>query len=197
MSIQGSINNMIQSAATLAVLNPNIRAKAEDRQKQSEANRMLKKLDDEIYKGKEASQAALEKKVTAGATPEEFIDQVEHEMGYFEDVAKKAAAAYKEKYKINPSRANYEALQAKKSAAQLFKDLPGKLRQELANDKASVKNEAQASQRRRFLDYIKNEPTNLGVTIGQLDPKMQKEIAKSYSKGERRRIMDKEDKAHG
>lgn len=54
--------------------------------------------------------------------------------------------------------------------------------------------QVQRKQRRNFLDYIKNEPTNLGVNVGNLSLDLQKQIAKSYSSEERRKIMNKADK---
>ena len=52
----------------------------------------------------------------------------------------------------------------------------------------------QKKKRRNFLDYIKNDPTNLGGNVGNLSPKLQKQIAKSYTTYERKKIMDLADK---
>lgn len=50
-------------------------------------------------------------------------------------------------------------------------------------------------QRRSFVEAMKGEQVRFGkgepTTFGELDPKLQKQIAQQYSKGERKKVMDK------
>lgn len=47
--------------------------------------------------------------------------------------------------------------------------------------------------RRNFLKYMQDEPTSLGVKFGDLPKTQQMELAKAYSKSERKAIMDRKD----
>lgn len=53
---------------------------------------------------------------------------------------------------------------------------------------------AQTTKRRRFMDYLRDEPTSLGGTVGELPAKLQRQIAKAYSRKERRELMDRKDR---
>lgn len=48
----------------------------------------------------------------------------------------------------------------------------------------------QRKTRRVFMDYLKTQKTNLGSTVGQLPPALQKQIASTYTKSQRRKMMD-------
>lgn len=54
--------------------------------------------------------------------------------------------------------------------------------------------DAKKTQRRNFMEYLKKEPTSLGGTVGDLPPAMQKQIAGQYTKSQRKRLMDMEDR---
>ena len=62
-----------------------------------------------------------------------------------------------------------------------------------AKEAVQVKQAAKRKTRRNFLDYMKDEPTSLGGTFGELDPKLQKQIAKQYTKAQKKQIMDRKD----
>lgn len=98
---------------------------------------------------------------------------------------KQQAAAAKEK-------AKREAAQQKISQRQ-----PAASPQQMAAQKAaqSVANaiEAQKTQRRNFMEYLKKQPSSLGQ-IGDLDPALQKKIAAAYSPAMRKRLMDAADR---
>lgn len=55
----------------------------------------------------------------------------------------------------------------------------------------------QQSRERNFLDYMKDQPTNLGIKFGELPKSAQKELAKAYTPSERQKIMNKGGAAHG
>ena len=47
------------------------------------------------------------------------------------------------------------------------------------------------------MTYLSQMPTSLGGVVGELPKDVQKTIASTYSKSERRSIMDRMDKEHG
>ena len=66
-----------------------------------------------------------------------------------------------------------------------------------ANKRVEEQKEAKKVQRRRFDDYLSKMPSSLGGTIGNLPKKVRQQIAKTYTKYERKKIMDEEDKKRG
>lgn len=82
---------------------------------------------------------------------------------------------------------------AKTKAAAGTKSMKTEVAETTATDSLTTAQEGKRKTRRNFLNYMKDEPTSLGVTFGQLDHKLQKEIAKNYSSSERKRIMDRKD----
>lgn len=44
------------------------------------------------------------------------------------------------------------------------------------------------------MTHLKQQPTSIGVTVGELPTNVQKQIASGYSKSERRKLMDTMDK---
>lgn len=78
------------------------------------------------------------------------------------------------------------------SAASIKKTL--KQRQEEQLKKIKEQQEAKKKQRRNFMTYLRKQPTSLGGTVGELPEKMQKQIAASYSKSQRARMMDEMDR---
>lgn len=71
------------------------------------------------------------------------------------------------------------------------------LQEQKATESLKTNQESKRNSRRNFLDYMKNEPTSLGSKFGDLDPKLQKQIAAQYTKSQRKTIMDRKDAANG
>lgn len=67
-------------------------------------------------------------------------------------------------------------------------------KQEQAAKKVEEVKEAKKTQRRNFMDYLKKQETSLGGTVGDLPPAMQKQIAATYSKSQRKTMMDRMDR---
>lgn len=65
-----------------------------------------------------------------------------------------------------------------------------------AKQSAADAKQAKAKQRRSFKEYLAKQPSSLGQ-IGDLDPKLQALIAKSFSKTRHRQLMDIMDKEAG
>lgn len=66
--------------------------------------------------------------------------------------------------------------------------------QQQAMDRMSRQSQAKKTQRRNFMDYLRQQPTSLGGTVGDLSPNLQKQIASQYSKNERRNMMNRMDR---
>lgn len=47
--------------------------------------------------------------------------------------------------------------------------------------------------RRRFIDYMRNEPTSFGLKLGQLPKDVQKTVLSEYTPSQRRKIMNEKD----
>lgn len=70
-------------------------------------------------------------------------------------------------------------------------------RQQQAQQKAEQTKAAkqqQVQKRRNFMEYLAKQETSLGGTVGELPVSMQKEIAKTYTKSQRRTMMDRMDR---
>lgn len=70
-------------------------------------------------------------------------------------------------------------------------------KQEAATEKVKQIQEAKTKQRRNFMDYLSKMPTSLGGTVGELPKDVQKTIASTYSKSQRRTLMDRMDRENG
>ena len=64
---------------------------------------------------------------------------------------------------------------------------------ESAESELKAKQEEKRSSRRNFLDYMKDEPTSFGGTVGELKPEWRKAVLSAYNKKERKEIMDRKD----
>ena len=185
MSIQSNINTALSLASLLATQSPTLKAKAEERAE-------LKKLGHRETVTKEAYKEAA--KVSDVETAEQLEQQLEdiqtqkfnlrpsadilseklaNRYGQFDDPEMEAASS-----KITEAKSRIERYKAEKKAAEELK----------------AKQEERRKSRRKFIDFMKDEPTSLGATIGELDPKLQKQILKTYSSAERKKIMDRGDK---
>lgn len=66
-----------------------------------------------------------------------------------------------------------------------------------SNQRAQKQVKAKASQKRRFKDYLAKMETSLGGTVGELPAEAQAYIASQYSRKDRKKIMDEEDRKGG
>lgn len=97
----------------------------------------------------------------------------------------------------------YQELKAKKAAGPAEKAAEPQAPKAGASPQAQARAKAEQSaanaieekktQRRKFMDYLKQEPTSLGGTVGQFPPTIQKQIASQYTKSQRKRLMDMRD----
>lgn len=63
-----------------------------------------------------------------------------------------------------------------------------------ARQNAANEIDAKKTQKRNFMDYLKNQPTSLGGKVGDLSPAMQKQIASGYSASQRKKLMEMADR---
>lgn len=68
------------------------------------------------------------------------------------------------------------------------------LRAQEANRHSQSQQTAKKKNRRYFLEYLRKQPTSLGGTVGDFPISKQREIAKQYNRGDRKRMMDRMDK---
>lgn len=71
-------------------------------------------------------------------------------------------------------------------------------KQDQAREKATKSRDeavqAKKKTRRNFMKYLRQQPTSLGGTVGQLPEKMQKQIAAQYNGRQRKELMDQMDR---
>ena len=207
MNIQSNINQGLSVASMLLTMHPALRAKAEKRAELKNLGQREKVLQKQ-YK----TVAGTVKDVEAGEKVPEMLKADEFGGSKFtnppdveraEKIEGKLADIAEKRFDIEPTSENYaEALHAEyggvpsglsteKNQISQFK---ANLAAAKAQDNLKAKQKEKRQGRRNFKDYIASEPTSLGGSVGELDPKIQKFIAQSYSKAEKKQIMDRKDK---
>lgn len=194
--IQSSINNILDKAAIAKKLDPKAQLEA---QKQAE----LETLDARESALGERNKALVEaQKGRADVDNNEMrmklrmsdLDEAKNIGDERFDIAKK-------RFELSPSKDTYDAYAKSRVANKNFNDFynarkkaydEGRQQQAMADMQSQA--EAKKKLRRNFMDYIGQQPTSLGGTVGELPKDMQKQIASQYSKGDRKRMMDSMDK---
>lgn len=103
---------------------------------------------------------------------------------------------------IDPEYQNELDERYKKNLKRLFELNPNEktynkydeFRAQVANKHAQSQTTAKKKNRRYFLEYLRKQPTSIGGTVGDLPISKQREIAKQYNRGDRKRMMDRMDK---
>ena len=67
-------------------------------------------------------------------------------------------------------------------------------KQKQAADKVKQVQQAKKTQRRNFMAYLGKMETSLGGTVAELPKNVQHEIAKTYTRSQRKTIMDRMDR---
>ena len=67
-------------------------------------------------------------------------------------------------------------------------------KQEQAAEKVKKVQQAKKTQRRNFMAYLGKMETSLGGTVAELPKNVQHEIAKTYTRSQRKTIMDRMDR---
>lgn len=217
MSVQASINNMLSVAGVLASMNPEIRARAENRAEVSKLNAREKALQEQY---RQASGKVEDVENLSKISAENLLDADELGATKFTSLPDTKTTSrieddltdlYAQKFDLSPSAETYSAklaaeygqypgLDKEQERVGVFRKHLEAKEAEKAVEEAKRKAEEQlmlkqAEKRssRRFMDYLKDEPTSLGVNVGALSKSAQKEIAKNYTKAEKTRIMNTKD----
>lgn len=193
MSIQSTINQGLSLAALLATQSHYFKSKAETRQTVKTEKDRLKKL----VKTSDAINETISKDLTSDKS-----DSLEKAAQGFEDLAKyrgEGVDIAEKLFQAQPSAEHYELIGFEKQQSKLFSGMAEKVRQQItmkAQESLKSAQETKRQARRSFLNYMKDEPTSFGVTIGELNPKLRKAVLSEYSKSERKAIMDRKDAAN-
>ena len=188
-NFQQSVNQALSTAGALAGLSGIPQKKAAEKA--------------EIEKEK-AEQAALEKKEEILAQQAEIAAKDNRvnvpgttQFKIFRDIAREAAEVARQQFERNPSNDTYRKYSHIRSMAyrEHFRTLhDDEKEQSTAMDRMIKQQEAKKTQRRNFMSYLAQQSTSLGVTVGDLSPDTQKQIASQYSKSQRRTMMNRMDK---
>ena len=101
----------------------------------------------------------------------------------------------KKKFQLDPTEENFQATVQKQQSYRSFNKYEElMMRQQEAMQKVANKQDAKQKQKRNFMSYLKEQPTNLGTTVGELPLNIQKQLAKQYSPAQRKQLMDTIDK---
>lgn len=124
---------------------------------------------------------------------------------YQRELGREKADVLRRQYEANPTKGGLTAYLRTRSAYydEPIASLPED-EEVLAEERAmssmrskGVQQVQQAQKRRYFMDYLRNEPTSLGGTVGELDPNLQKTIAGQYNRSQRKALMDRIDRERG
>lgn len=205
MSIQAGINQALSVAGLFASQSPALKDKAEKRAELKSLGRKEKVLSKAVSESAGAGDSKL---------AQELVDEIgEIKKQQFEvDPSEKSFQAYRQQHygttegqkeraittQEDPQALAEELYEQIQYKSEVASNLESMLKPQEASVKAqeavTVAQEQKRKTRRNFLDYMKDEPTSFGKTIGELDPKLQQTILKDYSKAERKKIMDERDK---
>lgn len=90
---------------------------------------------------------------------------------------------------LGMAAAGATAYKAKEAAANKLLE-----KQEQAAEKVKQVQQAKKAQRRNFIAYLGKMETSLGGTVAELPKNVQHEIAKTYTRSQRKTIMDRMDR---
>lgn len=207
MSIQGSVNQTLGTVGVLATFSPQLKEHAE---KMAE-NRKIKKEEKAL---KEQGEAIASSNSSIRPEVEEDINNRSRELARRKFELEPSAETYSEYAKqiprklppddpedIHMGRMAGVQDEARRAAEynyaykQSYNNELARLdKQQQAMAKQRRQKDAKITQRRNFMDYISSMPSSFGGTVGQLPKDMQKQIASTYTKSQRKTIMDSMDK---
>ena len=166
MSIQSAVNQTLSIAGLLIGMNPAVKAAAEKQQQISALSRRAGTLE----KGLEIATASGDKNLS-------------------QELSEDLSRTKKEQFMKDPTTESYSAYQKVEQQRRMSAEEAAAKAEKAMADAQTEKRKG----RRRFSEYLALEPTGYGVTVGQLPKNLQKELAKQYSKAERKELMDRRD----
>ena len=188
-NFQQSVNQALSTAGALAGLSGIPQKKAAEKaeiEKAKAAQEAFEKR--EKILAQQADIAAKDARVNIPGTTQFKI---------FRDIAREGADMARQQFEKNPSNDTYKKYSDLRSMAygEPFRTLhDDEKKQSTAMDRMIKQQEAKKTQKRNFMSYLAQQSTSLGVTVGDLSPDTQKQIASQYSKSQRRTMMNRMDK---
>ena len=195
-SIQGDINQALGTLGALATFSPQLKEHAEKMAENRNLNKRQKVLDEQA----KIAEQDLKNKTTPNANGDIIIDaQTASEIQQSrreqmrqnqeqEDISRR-------RYDLKPTLENYQKWQTDASINQNARDEYANIeKQEKSMGRVGRLQEAKKTQKRNFMDYLSQQSTSLGGTVGELPKPLQKQIASQYTKSQRKTMMDRMDR---
>ena len=194
--IQGDINQALGTLGALATFSPQLQEHAENMAENRNLNKRQKVLDEQA----KIAEQDLKNKTTPNANGDIIIDaQTASEIQQSrreqmrqnqeqEDISRR-------RYDLKPTLENYQKWQTDASINQNARDEYANIeKQEKSMGRVGRLQEAKKTQKRNFMDYLSQQSTSLGGTVGELPKPLQKQIASQYTKSQRKTMMDRMDR---
>lgn len=124
----------------------------------------------------------------------EFDDRVDAYRHELSRLAENRLDIEERKYQLNPNRENYDTVMSARDVLSSIRETDS-LREKQKQAMARMSEQAQAkkTQRRNFMNYLAQQPTSLGGTVGDLPKSLQKQVASQYTRSQRKTMMDRMD----
>lgn len=205
-SIQGDINQALGTVGVLATFSPQLKEHAEKMSEKRNLNNRQKAIDAQIAAATSSGKALRPEVEEAIEKESKDIAKRRFELEPSAETYSEYAKQLPRKIKEDPEDIHRERMagipdEARRAAEydhaykeaynQEFSRLD-KMSQ--AMNRVGRQSEAKKTQRRNFMDYLKQQSLSLGGTVGDLPMSFQKQIASTYTKSQRKTIMDRMDK---
>lgn len=218
-NFQGAVNNMLGMAAAAATLNPELKAEREAKTAETKAQKLEEAYKGEVNRAKkilsdpENPVGGVERTEAENTVSEanKAVQEAREEALSKNPTAKRAENVVQGRIKSTSDDRVMSGYAL--GAEQHSKEVAGRLtpvikaairgvsrdetKMEEANNTSQKQVKAKASQKRRFKDYLAKMETSLGGTVGDLPAEAQAYIASQYSRKDRKKIMDEEDRKGG
>lgn len=177
--IQNAVNQMLGTAAMAARLAPGYEERYELRKLGKQEQAIAKQEEVATISGKEALNTGVQEKMLA--------------------LKQTAADVAERKFQLQPTAENFEAMVKKASGVGSMRSVYNvfnkakQRKMDEAMQNVAAKQEAAQNQKRNFMNYLRNEPIAGGGKVGDLPINVQKQIASTYSKADRKKLMDRGD----
>lgn len=125
-----------------------------------------------------------------------LVDRVDEQGKELSRLAETSLDIRERQYHLNPNQKNYDAVMTARTRLSSLKENMAFLeeRQNQAMKRMSEQAQAKKTQRRKFMDYLSQQPTSLGGTVGELPKPLQKQVASQYTRSQRKAMMDRMDR---
>ena len=124
-----------------------------------------------------------------------LVDRVDEQRAEVVRLGENDLGIKERRYQLNPTPKNYDAVMEARTRLSSFKETMDSLEERQNQAMARMREQAQAkkTQRRNFMNYLAQQPTSLGGTVGDLPKSLQKQVASQYTRSQRKTMMDRMD----